>query len=165
MSSIETFHDVYCIMFECLDREFEQTGGTYMTFPIVLAAAREKFSHVLLDTNSDETLVQLRSRAAAAFALSDDAPEQARQRRPSMYPADMFHLSLSTSADVPVLFKLLTARLLALGAASSPDVYRRPGDDAMVEYLQHEISKGENPAAVLEACDDVHALSTLFMRF
>jgi hypothetical protein len=136
-----------------------------MTFPIVLAAAREKFSHVLLDTNSDETLVQLRSRAAAAFALSDDALEQARPRRPSMYPADMFHLSLSTSADVPVLFKLLTARLLALGAASSPDVYRRPGDDAMVEYLQHEISKGENPAAVLEACDDVHALSTLFMRF
>eukprot|EP01043_Picozoa_sp_COSAG02_P031288 COSAG02_NODE_2034_length_10056_cov_5.336748_6_plen_773_part_00 len=165
MSSINTFHEVYCIMFECLDKEFKQTGGTYMTFPTVLAAVREKFSHILLDTNSDETLVQLRSRAAAAFRPEEDASTQGRPRRLSMYPADMFHLNLSTSADVPVLFKLLTARLLALGAASSPDVYRRPGDDAMVEYLQHEISKGENPAAVLDACDDVHTVSTLFMRF
>ncbi len=159
METTETFHEVYCIMFECLDNEFKETGGTYMTFPVVLASMREKFAAVLNDTHSGESTESLRMRANARFERSGPS------HRPLMYKADMFHLTLSTLPDEPIVFTVMMDRLIELGACTTEGVFRVPGDAAAILWMREEITRGENPVQVMKSCADLHSLASLFTRF
>eukprot|EP01049_Picozoa_sp_SAG25_P013929 SAG25_NODE_2297_length_1743_cov_1.347932_2_plen_107_part_00 len=95
------------MLFECLDAEFRLRDGSYMTFPLVLNATRERFALVLAGCTEHESLAALRQRAIGAFHAPPlpSAPASALQQHVDQAVTAAIHYGVASVAPCnPVVF-------------------------------------------------------------
>ena len=155
-AGFDPFHELFCLAFVLLDRDFDAASASYIQFNDVLAAVRQRLGRLLAGCGPDDTVASVARRAFAAPGAAVEAAAAAGGEggagHPWVHAGDAGTRLRATSWEgrPRLLAEPTTAPHAGSEAAGRPTLTRARSESAPVES-QHRLVGGLSAAEKAEA--------------